>query len=128
MGYEKILPPVLVEIGRVHAHSGARPPVFTEADLGHQRLFFPFAIAPINKQEILHRIIRDEQVHPAVVIHIRSDYTQSLSERSPYSGIFASLGKCAVSVVMEQKAARRAECARNAVVFSAELIISAGEM
>jgi len=34
----------------------------------------------IHKEEVLHRVIGDEEIHPAIIIYIRGDYTQALSQ------------------------------------------------
>src|ERR1035438_5356470 len=50
VGDEQILPSVTVEIGGIHAHTRAGPPIFAESHLGRQRDLFPlrpaFGIRP----------------------------------------------------------------------------------
>ena len=86
VGDEEVLVAAAEDVGRIHAHAGARLAAVAEGDFGGQRdlLEFPSARcrrAAIHVEEILHRVVGDEQVHPAVVIDVRGDHAEALAER-----------------------------------------------
>src|ERR1700686_568431 len=101
IGHEKIHPVVLVEVTRVDSHP--RPDFATlsishssgEADLAKM---FPM---PVGKQEVSNRVVRDEEVHPSVVVDVGSDHAPSLAGIVGNAGFLAYIGKCPIPVVVE---------------------------
>ena len=60
VGDEQVHPAVLVVVGGVHPHPGARPPLGAVAHVGLKAYLFELPIATIDKQEIRHCVIGDE--------------------------------------------------------------------
>src|SRR5205807_8514228 len=127
IGDEQVFPTVVVQIACVHAHSGAGLAVVAETDLRGQRYLLPFAIAAVYEQEILHRVVGDEEIHPSVIIDVRSYYAEALAHRPRDVGPLRDFGERAVAVVVEQKAGGRLEYSRDAIIMPSELVVAAAE-
>lgn len=61
---------ILLEAGGVDAHCAARAAVVVEGDTGSSSDFAKGAIVGVGEDEILDSIIGDDEIHPAVVIHV----------------------------------------------------------
>ena len=128
VGDEEILLAVAVEVGRVHAHAGPRRAVGAERDFRREADLFPFALAAVREQEVLHRVVRDEEVHQPVVVDIGSDDAEGLAEGALDVGAAARQREGAVAVVVIERAGRRLEDARNAVEALSELVVAAEDV
>ena len=46
---------------------------------------FPLALAPVREQEVLDRVVGDEQIHQAVVVDVGGDDAERLADRARMS-------------------------------------------
>src|SRR5579871_5067153 len=84
VGYEQIQPTILVEIGRVDAHARSRPACIAICDTRFRTDLLKFSTV-VLKEKILHRIIGDKEIHPAIVVDVGSNCSPSFSEVVPDS-------------------------------------------
>ena len=80
VGHEQILPSVLIEVGGIDSHAGAGFPVGAEPHLREKTDLVPPVVSPVDEQEVLHRVVGDEEVHPAVVVDVGGDDAQRLAQ------------------------------------------------
>ena len=106
IGDKQVLPAVAVDVGGVHPHAGACLSVFAEAHLGGQRGLLPLALPAIHEQEILHRVVGDEQIHQAVIIDVRRHHAQPLAHGALDIGAARDIGEGSIAVVVKQEAVR----------------------
>ncbi len=125
VGDEQVLPAVLVEVGGIDAHARPRLAVGREAHLGRQADLLPLAAAAVHEQEVLHRVVGDEQVELPVVVQVGGDDAEALAEGALDVGALGDVGEGAVAVVVEQERGRRLEDARDAVVPASQLVVAA---
>jgi hypothetical protein len=128
VGDEEVLPSVGVEIRGVDPHSGARLSVDTEAHLRSQPQLFPAVSATIDEQEVLDGVVRDEEVHQAVVVDVGRHDAERLAERLLDVGAAADLRERAVAVVVEEQGGGGLEHSRDAVVPLAQLVVAAEDV
>ncbi len=84
VGNKQILPSVSVEVRCIHSHARTRPPTIAETDarLQGNLIPLPLAIRPrtaIHEEKILHRVVGDKQIHPAIIVDIGCDHPEALS-------------------------------------------------
>src|SRR4029453_4680735 len=92
-----------------------------------ESLVAPLVPASIDEEEILSCVIRHEQVHQAIVIHIGSAHAERLAKRSLEIGAPSGLREGSVAVVVPQHTGRRLEEMGNAVVIvEAALLVLVG--
>src|ERR1700675_2343527 len=104
VGDEQVHPAVSVEVGRVQAHSRARPAfgAVSHPRRGPDLLEAP--VAAIREQEVGHCIVGDEQIHATVVIDVGSNHAPSLARKIANAGGLAYVGKSPVAIVMKEPA------------------------
>src|SRR5688572_14823620 len=85
--HEKVLPAVAIIICGIDTHSGTGFSRSTEAHAGGEPDLFEFAAPIINKKKVGQGVIRDEEIHSAVVVHVRRDCAKRLTGRVGYAGL-----------------------------------------
>ena len=133
VGDEQILPAVAVEVGGVYAHARARLAALAEAHSRLQGDFLPFPAcrrgrATIHEQKVLHGVVCDKQIHPAIVIDVGRYHAQTLAERLGDIGALADLGEGAISIVVVEEVCGRTEDTGNAVVLLADFVVATLEL
>src|SRR5207253_2684190 len=103
-GDEQILPAVAIEIRGIDTHAGTRLAIRSERYLSHQAGFFPAARPAIEEQEIRLSVIRDEEIHPAIVVDIGGHHTQRFAQRPADFAIAAHFRESAVAVISIKEA------------------------
>jgi len=84
-----------------------------------------FSIALVDEEKIGDRVVRDEKVHPAVVVDVRRNDTPRFSQRLGDAGFLADVGEGAVRVVVEEPARGGRIDARNAIEALSGFLITA---
>ena len=74
VGDEEIHPAVVIVIGGIHTHSGARVPVGAVCHARHKSDLFKPAFSAVGEQVIEGGVIGYEQVHPAVIVDVGGHY------------------------------------------------------
>src|SRR5580700_11064993 len=80
IGHEQVLPAVLIEVSRVHAHPGTRPTIGAVGHAGFRSDLSEFSLSIVYKQKIGHGIVGDEEIHPTIVVDIGSHNAPGFSE------------------------------------------------
>jgi hypothetical protein len=101
---EQILAAVAVEVRGVDAHPRSRRAVRAEADLRGQSDLVPLVFAAVDEEEVLHRIVRDEEVHQPVVVDVGRDHPEAFAQCALEVGARTDLGERPVAVVVKQQA------------------------
>src|SRR5580704_9226983 len=70
ISYEEVLPTVVIEIRRVHAHPRTREAVGAVCHTGFGSSLSEFSFAVVYKQKIGGGIVGHKKIHPAIVIDI----------------------------------------------------------
>src|SRR5260221_1923366 len=125
IGYEQILPAVLIEVGSVHAHSGSRVALLAECDARRQADLLEFAVAAVAEEKILNRIVGDEEIHPAVIVDVGRDDTPCFAKNFPDARFSGDVRESTIAIVVKQQAARWRVNAGDAVVALAGAFIAA---
>src|SRR5260370_38514038 len=128
IGDEQGLPAVPVDVGGVHAHGRAGLSVFAEPDLGGQRDLLPLVLPAVYKQEVLHGVVGDEQVHQAIIVNVRRHYAKALAQGTLDIGAARDVAESSISVVVKQEAVGGFEDAGDAVIVPAQLVVPAGKL
>src|SRR5262249_48895528 len=81
----------------------------------------------IDEEEILNGVVRDEEIHAAIIINIRRYNAETLPERLFDIRALAHQRELAAAVVVVEEARRWLEHPRNTVVFPSEFVVSASE-
>src|SRR5207244_13322254 len=105
IGDKEIGPAVLVVVGSVHAHTGARASVSAVAQTRDEAYLVEFSLL-VDEEKILDGVVGNEQIHPSVVVDVAGDHTPGLGERFRDAGFLADVGKGAIAVVVKQPAGR----------------------
>src|SRR2546423_5021125 len=79
---------VVAETGGINAHGAAGQAVGIVGDAGASADFFESSVVFIMKKEILDRIVRHDQIDPAIVIHIHGGDGERLGHGQAGSRIF----------------------------------------
>jgi len=77
-------------------------PVFRQRHPGFESGLHKFAVARVAEKRVVHLIIGDEDVHPAVQLKIRDPHAHSFSRMAADSGLRGSVAERAIAVVQEQ--------------------------
>src|SRR5260221_124312 len=134
VGDEQVLPAVLIEVRGVDAHARSSPAVLTEANTGSEANFFKLAVAAVSKEKILDCIVRNEKIHPAVVVDISRDNSPRLAKNFTDARLRRHVCESAITVVVEEQTARRRINSWNAVktfagaLITAELVLESIEL
>src|SRR5215472_8478240 len=112
---KQVLPAILIKVGGIHAHSRAGTPFLTEGNAGFQSNIHECPILLIEKQKILHRVIGNEKVHPAIVVDVSGNDTPCFAERLGNPGFLGNVLERSVSVIMKKPAAHPRVDARYTV-------------
>src|SRR5256885_12061507 len=107
VGNEQVLPAILIEVGGVDAHARSSAAILTESNTGGEANFFKLAVAAVSKEKILDCVVRNEKIHPAVIVDIRRDNSPRLTENFTNARLRRHIRECAITVVVEEQAARR---------------------
>ena len=76
--------------------------VGAEADLRGEPDLFPLALAAVGEQEVLHRVVGDEEIHQAVAVDVGGDHAERLAQRALDVGAGAHFRERAVAVVVDR--------------------------
>src|SRR5262245_27760023 len=125
IGNEEILFAVTIDVRGVHAHAGAWRAVGAEPDLGGQPDLVPLALAAVDEQEILHGVVRDEEIHQTVIVDVGGHDAEALADRALNVGTGRHVGEGAVAVVAVQEVRRPLENAGDAVEAFPKLVVAA---
>src|SRR2546430_6516532 len=101
---EQVYPSVLIVIARVHSHTRACPSKGTESDAGKCSDVIEPALPAIDEQRIGNRIVADEEVHPPVIVNVRSNHSPSLRQGSGDTGLLADVGESPAAIIMQDPA------------------------
>src|SRR5262249_54548980 len=125
VGDKKVLPAILVQVRGIHSHPPALTTVLAERHAGVETNFRKFSGLTVEVEVVLHGVVGDEQIHPAVVVNIGGDRSPSLAQELADAGLFCNIFKCSVAIVVKQPASSRRIAARAAVVTLAGPLVSA---
>src|SRR5205823_2359041 len=125
VGDEQVLPAILIEVCGVDAHARSSASVLAESNTGGEANFFKFAVAAVSKEKILDGVVRDKKIHPAVIVDIRRNNSPRLAENFTDARLRRYVRECAITVVVEEQAARRRINTWNAVKTFAGALIAA---
>ena len=84
--------------------------------------------AAVQKQKILHRVVGDEQIHPAVVVDVRGDDPKALAGGACDIGSPLDPSEGSVSIVVVKEIGRAFEDARNTIIVHARPAVVAKEV
>ena len=105
----------VVVIRNIDAHSGPRLPVFAERDSSAHRDIFERAVAQVAIQLIGLRIVRDQNIRPAVPIVIEQRHTQRFRGGIENAALRRDIFKRSVAAIAKQPAGGAVICLRRAV-------------
>ncbi len=101
---KKILPPIRIEVDRIHAHARTSRTIRAIRHSSLETNFFKFTASLVQIQEVANGIIRDKQVHQAVVVDVRRDNAKGLPKILPNPRRDAHVGKSSVAVILIETA------------------------
>ena len=115
VGDVQVVAAVVVVVADGHAHVGLRPPVGVErrargvADVGEP------AAAEVAVDVVRPRVVGDEQIEPAVVVHVEPGDAEAEARLAlGHAGGLGDVGERAVAVVVEQVIGRAGQAERPA--------------
>src|SRR5262249_20693018 len=114
--HKQVLPTITVEVRRVDAHSGPWGAVIAKGNSRLEANFFEGAVAFIDEQEVGHRVVRNEQVGPTIVVYVRGNDSERLAWTSRDAGTGAHIFERAIPVVVKKEACPWFENSGNAVI------------
>src|SRR2546429_5703922 len=79
----------------------------------------------VDEEKIGDRVVRDEKVHPAVVVDVRRNDTPRFSQRLGDAGFLADVAEGAVPVVVEEPARGGRINARNGIKAHSRFFLTA---
>ena len=113
---------VVAEARGVNAHCAARQTVGVVGDAGTRADFLERAVALVVKQKILHGVVRDDEINPAVVVHVHRFHGEGFRGRQSGGGIFyldaglrGNIGEMAMAVVVIKVWKSSSEISRRAI-------------
>ena len=95
--------PGAVEVGRVHAHAGARHARFVEGHAGGDRLVHERALAGVAIEPVRLRVVGHEHVEPAVGVVVEQADAEALAGGIVQAGLRGHVLERAVAEVAEQE-------------------------
>ncbi len=127
---KKILPSGVCDVRRIDTHTGSRLPALTERYARFERRFFPLPCAvrswaAIHVEKVLHGIVRNEEIHPAIIIDIGGHDAKTFAFALADDGFAADFGERAIAIVVIKKAHRGRENFWYAVVIFSQRIVAA---
>ena len=90
---------VVIDVPEIHAHSRDEFPVFGQSHAGVEGNFFETAAALVVKEEIVHLVVGDEEIHQAVQIVVRHPDAHSFSGMGADSRFRGNVAEGPVTVV-----------------------------
>src|SRR5260370_42299374 len=100
---EQIDPAVLIVVGGIDSHPRTRSAVGAKADTGDQANFFKFPLT-VGEETVGDRVVRDEQVQPAIVVDVAGDNAPCFGHEIGYAGFLAYVGASTVAIVAAEPA------------------------
>src|SRR5579883_1149349 len=101
VGDKKVLPAIVVEIGGIDAHAGARPALLAESHAGIEANVRECAVLFVKEEKIFDGIVGDEKVHPSVVVDVGGDDAPGLAKGFSHARLFGNVGEGSVAIVVE---------------------------
>src|SRR6185437_15556530 len=108
-------PAVVIHIGSVGSHARKYFSFIRVADTGRHAILSKRAVAVVHEQKLLKRIVRNADIHPAVIVEIGEGNPESLAWRSGNMAASAYIRERTVAVVVEQIVRDRLEVVRMAI-------------
>ena len=108
----------MVVVGGVHAHAGARHTVFAESHSRNDRLLAEGAVAIVAIEFVRLRVVREQQIRPAVIVVIENGHAQRFRSRVTQAGFLRHVLKRAVSPVVPKSHGRAFVRFRRAIGFT----------
>ena len=125
VGLEQINPSILIVVGGVDSHAGARFAESVDSHTCQQADFFEPPFAAVGKQEIGNGVVGDVEIHPSVIVDVCRDDSPSFGQRLRNTRLLADIGKRAVAIIAEEPARHGIVNAGNAVETLARQSIAA---
>src|SRR6266513_6509812 len=105
--HEKVHPSIIIEIGRVHAHTRSRPADITVSNAGSRGDLIEFPLSTIDEEKIGHRVVAHPQVTQSIVVNIGRYHAPYLAEVTRNARLLADVGKRTITIVVEEPAGHR---------------------
>src|SRR5580704_2667523 len=125
VGDEEIDPAVLIVVGSVNAHAGARAAETAVANACKQADFLEFSVAAIGEKKIGDRVVANEKIHASIVVDISGNDAPGLRERTGDAGLLANVGERAVAIIVIEPARHRIVDAGDAIPTLVRLQVAA---
>src|SRR5260221_6214575 len=124
--HEQARTSIIIEIGGVHAHAGARQAAITVSNAGNRGDLIEFSLATIDEKKISNRVVAYPQVDQSVVVDIGRDHAPYLAKVTGDARLLADVGERAIAIVVEQPAGHGRINFGDAIVMAAVIMDSAG--
>src|ERR1043166_7219473 len=76
---EQVLPTIAIDIRGIDSHSRARRTRVAVSDAREESDLFKLSVAFVHEEKIRERVVRHEEIHQAVVIHVSGDGAKGFS-------------------------------------------------
>src|SRR5215467_139898 len=116
IGLKQIDPAILIVVGCVYSHSRPRLAECAHTYTGYHSDLFELSLASIGEEKIRNRIVRDIQIHAAIVVQVGGNDAPSLGANLRDPRLFAHVCECSISVVVKEPTRHRVIDAGNAIV------------
>ena len=103
VGYKEVLPPVLIVVPRINPHSGTGVAIHAVSNACQHTVFLELSML-IYKKKVLHRVIGNKQIHPAVIVNIGGHHPPSFTQVLLNSGTLADVGEGAIAIIVKKPA------------------------
>src|ERR1041384_6367301 len=80
IGNEQVLPAVVVVIGCIDSHSRARRARIAVRHTGQQTGLFKLSLPLIDEEKVRERVVRDEEIHQAIVVYVGRNGAKRFAE------------------------------------------------
>src|SRR5262249_46964345 len=97
-----------------------------ERDAGRNSHFLEGAVSAIHEEEVLHRVVGDEDVGPSVAVVIETDYAEAVALLRADSRGAADIGESSIPVVVKER--RRLAVIFAGVAIGAVALLRADEV
>jgi hypothetical protein len=115
IGDEDVWQAIAIVIGRIGAHGALFVAELIKGHAGQQADFLEGAVAAVTEEIILHDIVTDEDVRPAITVKIRADHPHSITTVTTDAGAFGDIFERAVAPVAVKAIGHRWIRARIAI-------------
>src|SRR5215204_3800907 len=124
VGHEQVLPAVAVIVCRIDTHPGSRRARIAVSDTRQQPDLLKFSFPLIYEKKVLERVVRDEEIHQAVVVYVSSNRSKRFAKPGGDARILTDVEKLSSSLIVEEKARSRFEHTRHAVIAATDAVIA----